>query len=145
VNSLRKIDGLLEKSAARSSRRRISLYIRLIGTPVKQLNMVRLCTYCNRPMLHKYIIGTDHLIYINDHDSRSFRSGAERFLSPLSTYECPDCEVFLIDRNDPSVTYQKKMKCPSCGKNHYYTNKDWNSDSIVICKSCLSEFILEVD
>ncbi len=136
---------MFQKSAAQSFHRRISLCIRLIGTPVKQLNMVRFCPYCNRQMLHKYILGRDYRIYINDHDSQSVRSGAEKFLSPISTYECPECELFLIDRNDPPVTYQKKMKCPSCGKNHYYTNKDWNSDSIVICKSCLSEFILEVD
>lgn len=107
---------------------------------MKQLSMVKLCPYCNGRMLHKYIIGKDNRIYLNDHDSPH-----ERLPSPLSTYECPYCEVFLIARNDPPVTYQKRAKCPSCGKKHYYTNKDWNSDSIVICKSCLSEFILEVD
>ncbi|MFW9805668.1 MAG: hypothetical protein ACFFFK_02935 [Candidatus Thorarchaeota archaeon] len=50
-----------------------------------------------------------------------------------------------MNRNESPATYLKKEKCPSCGKEHYYTNKDWDSDSYVVCKSCLSEFFLEVD
>ena len=103
--------------------------------------MVRLCPYCNRPMLHKFLMGV-HNLYIHDHDSPS---GAEKFKSPMSIFECPECEIFLIHRNESPATYLKKEKCLSCGTEQYYTNKDWDSDSFVVCKSCLSEFFLEAD
>lgn len=109
------------------------------------LHMIRLCPSCNSRMLHKYIIGGADQLLLHDHVPRFSCVKCERLGSWQSAYDCKNCGLILIDRNDSPIQFQKKVKCPYCQKNHNYTDKDLDSDSMVLCKSCLREFILKVD
>jgi len=109
------------------------------------IKMVEPCPYCSGPMLHKYVIGGESGLFLHDHVPRLSCLRCERLPSSVSAYECKDCEIILIDRNDPPTRFQKMMKCPYCSKNHSYSDKDLNPESMVLCKSCLREFIFKLN